>query len=63
MKSLRMKIMEKIKNKEKLSHALPVSLKYGWIQMTLLMPHRTNIKHNLRYKIFYKKNEDQFHVN
>ena len=57
------KNMEKIKNEEKLSNALPVSIKYGWRSNDAV--YVLHNKHNVyigAQNLLQKKNEDQFHV-
>ena len=58
-----MKIMEKIKNEEKLSNALPVSIKCGWRENNAVY-----VLHNEHNVFIWTQNllqkiEDQFHFN
>ena len=50
-----MNIIEKIKNEEKLSNALPVSIKCGDVKMMPFMSYLTYIMHLLGHKIFTRK--------
>ena len=47
---------------EKLSHALSVSINFGYVKMTLLVPNIMNRIRRTGY-IFPRKIEDQIHVN
>ena len=54
-KTIWMKIMEKIHNEEKIPNALPVLIKCGDVKIVPFMSNITNIIRILRHKIFYRK--------